>query len=160
MTQSKDKKAERKIWLRFFGIAGGLVLLLTGYISLFVLQSSIKIENGLGAEAAAISYTVSLLFSLLLTPMFLRLVGVRKATILSEFCYIFYVACNFYPKRWLMMIASIVVGVAEAVLWIPIGMIPGYFGREFQQESKSAGLAGILFALLCLNQVIGNIFSF
>ncbi|XP_078491896.1 protein unc-93 homolog A-like [Ciona intestinalis] len=96
---SVDPDKARKVRRHYLGILVGLILLFSGYTSMLVLQSSINIKGGLGSQMMTITYIVTFLSSLFIAPLFIRVVGVKKALMLGELGYVLYVAANFYPSN-------------------------------------------------------------
>nr|XP_026692338.1 UNC93-like protein isoform X2 [Ciona intestinalis] len=163
---SVDPKKAKKVRMHYFGILVGLILLFSGYTSILVLQSSINIKEGLGSQMMTITYIVTFLSSFFISPLFIRVVGVKKALMLGELGYVLYVAANFYPSPAVLYIAGVLGGLSESIYWIPVGIIYVHYGMKYHRytgrpaEQCVAEFAGLLLGLFVINQIIGNLFSF
>lgn len=53
----------------------------------------------LGTTSLTVTYTSTIVFSLLATPLVVRQWGAKTIILISEACFLVYVIANFYPSK-------------------------------------------------------------
>ncbi|XP_013389655.1 protein unc-93 homolog A isoform X2 [Lingula anatina] len=85
--------------------------------SLFALQSSLNKDEGLGVYGLAI-VSIAVIVSCLFVPSpMISLLGCKWTIVTAMFCYVLYIAGNFYAVWGTMVPASLIMGLGAAPLW-------------------------------------------
>ncbi|XP_076820895.1 protein unc-93 homolog A-like [Clavelina lepadiformis] len=161
-----NKVQRKKLKRRFYLISLGVVLLFSGYSAVISLQSSINITDGAGTRSISTTYVTQVFVSFFIAPFLLRLLSPKVVLIISECCYLVYVAANFFPSTVTLTIGSIFAAFAEALFWVPVAICFVHFGKEYHKYSDQPEVVclmlfnGILFGMFMLNQILGNTFVF
>ena len=141
-------------WFFVFGAYGALELL----------QSSLNTKNGLGVYSISILYGTKA-FSSLFGPLIVTSLTPKWTLVVGYLCHTFFILCNFYPKWFTMIPASIILGLATGPLWICCGVyttVLGVYYSDATGKSKDAALSkfnGIQGFVISLSVIIGNVVS-
>lgn len=95
----------------------GFLCLFTSFQALMNLQSTLNQEGDVGLISTAVIYAALILSCLFLPPPIISFLGCKWTVALSMITYTIYVAGNFYPKMWMMVVVSAIVGFGAAPLW-------------------------------------------
>ena len=106
-----------KILKNVLVVSIGFMFLFTSFQSLSNLQSTLNKDDGLGTGGLSVVYG-ALVVSCMLFPSFvIAHLGCKWTVALSMWCYIVYMALNFYAVWETIIPASIIVGLGAATLW-------------------------------------------
>ncbi|CAK8675870.1 unnamed protein product [Clavelina lepadiformis] len=157
----------RKKVIKSFGLyLVGISLVACSHFSLIYLQSSLNVENGLGATCLTIVYSTALVSGLIICPIFLKFFSVRNGMILYDITALIYCAANFYPEYYTLVPASILVGFGKSLFWICSGTFVVYYAKLFQTlgkpgtENNTSTINGLVLSGIYAAQVVGNLVSF
>jgi len=167
-TKQQNKKERENIKKQFFVISCGITLVYSGYSATLSLQSSINIENGEGSAVTAIAYTNALILSFFVVSNLVRFLGIKSSILLSEVFLIQYQVGNMihmhYKDSVSLQVSATISGIGEAIFWVPITLVAVHFCKKYHkvapmlsEESCFAKMAGIMFPIFILNDVLGNI---
>ena len=140
------------------------LIVLTSYISIQNLQSSINEEDGLGVTSLMCVYIASGV-SCFVAPLAIRLVSVKGMIIISCMVHLLYACCNFYPMFWTIVPASVLLGTISGPLWTAQGMyitICAYIHTDRSTKNPSHVLGkyfGTFFGIYVWSNIIGNLMS-
>ncbi|XP_055510184.1 UNC93-like protein MFSD11 isoform X2 [Leucoraja erinacea] len=111
--------------------------------------------HGSGYTSLAIIYTV-FSASNLLTPSIVALLGSQLSMFISGLVYSAYVAVFIQPYTWSFYLASVVIGIAAAVLWTAQGNC-----LTINSDENTIGRnSGIFWALLQFSLLFGNLYIY
>ncbi|XP_059804614.1 UNC93-like protein MFSD11 [Hypanus sabinus] len=111
--------------------------------------------HGSGYTSLAIIYTV-FSASNLLTPSIVALLGYRLSMFLSGLVYSAYIAVFIEPFTWSFYLASVIIGVAAAVIWTAQGNC-----LTINSDENTIGRnSGIFWALLQFSLLFGNLYIY
>ena len=145
-------------------LAIAFLIVLTSYISIQNLQSSINEEGGLGVTSLMCVYIASGV-SCFVAPLAIRLVSVKGVIIISCMVHLLYACCNFYPVFWTIVPASVLLGSISGPLWTAQGMYITtcayiHVGRSKKNPSHVLGkYFGTFFGIYVWSNIIGNLMS-
>ncbi|XP_078081645.1 UNC93-like protein MFSD11 [Mustelus asterias] len=111
--------------------------------------------HGSGYTSLAIIYTV-FSASNLLTPSIVALLGARLSMFISGLIYSAYAAVFIEPFTWSFYLASVIIGVAAAVIWTAQGNCL----TTNSDESTIGRNSGIFWALLQFSLLFGNLYIY
>ena len=95
-----EKKRIIKNLLCFGGVYLFLIAAANGTIST---QSVLNQDGGLGVLSSALGFTVQLFTCLVLPQFIVDTIGFKGAMIISEICYLLYIAANIYPRYYTLL---------------------------------------------------------
>ncbi|XP_078257171.1 UNC93-like protein MFSD11 [Rhinoraja longicauda] len=111
--------------------------------------------HGSGYTSLAIIYTV-FSASNLLTPSIVALLGPQLSMFISGLVYSAYVAVFIEPYTWSFYLASVIIGIAAAVLWTAQGNC-----LTINSDENTIGRnSGIFWALLQFSLLFGNLYIY
>uniref|UniRef100_UPI00398F14F6 UNC93-like protein MFSD11 n=1 Tax=Pristiophorus japonicus TaxID=55135 RepID=UPI00398F14F6 len=111
--------------------------------------------QGSGYTSLAIIYTV-FSASNLLTPSIIALLGARLSMFISGLVYSAYVAVFIEPLTWSFYLASVIIGIAAAVIWTAQGNV-----LTINSDETTIGRnSGIFWALLQFSLLFGNLYIY
>ncbi|XP_067914225.1 UNC93-like protein MFSD11 [Heterodontus francisci] len=111
--------------------------------------------HGSGYTSLAIIYTV-FSASNLLTPSIVALLGAQLSMFISGLVYSAYVAVFIEPLTWSFYLASVIIGVAAAVIWTAQGNC-----LTVNSDENTIGRnSGIFWALLQFSLLFGNLYIY
>ncbi|GCB66349.1 UNC93-like protein MFSD11 [Scyliorhinus torazame] len=111
--------------------------------------------HGSGYTSLAIIYTV-FSASNLLTPSIVALLGARLSMFISGLIYSAYAAIFIEPFTWSFYLASVIIGIAAAVIWTAQGNCLS----TNSNESTIGRNSGIFWALLQFSLLFGNLYIY
>ncbi|XP_036359536.1 protein unc-93 homolog A-like [Octopus sinensis] len=143
----------------------GFLFLFTSFQALMNLQSTLNQEADVGLISTAVIYAALILSCLFLPPPIISLLGCKWTVALSMVTYTIYVAGNFYPKMWTMVIVSAIVGLGAAPLWsakcaylTEIGIWYSKW-KNIDSDSSINHFFGVFFMIFQSSQIWGNLIS-
>ena len=82
----------------------------TAYGSMANLQSSLNIDGGLGTASLSTIYVTLILSCLFVPPFMINHIGLKWTIVISQVCYLLFIAANMYPKWYILIPAGMVLG--------------------------------------------------
>lgn len=165
-TPEKTKKQElRKIRKSFYIYTCSVFVTFGSFVAMNSLQSSINIEDGLGNKTAMTTFGSGIICALFVTPALVRILGPKYALILSDICFLFYVAANAYPSLYTLIPGGVFAGIASATMWPCTSLLNVYFGMQHSEHGRKSDrfyvqlYTAYFFGVFQFNQVIGNMFT-
>lgn len=162
-----DKKKERQKVLKNFGFyCLGVFLCWSSYVTLFNLQSSINVEDGMGTTAVGISYFVSIIFAVFVAPVLVNKFGSKICVIIGDTAMILFFVANLYPTYATLLIAGMLMTSLQSPQWPSMSMINTLFATEYSALSKKPedvhiiSFSGYFFTSFQASQVFGNMLSY
>ncbi len=67
------------------------------------LQSSLNSDQGLGTASLATIYITIIISCLFLPPIMIKNIGLKWTIVISQICYLLFIAANMYPKWYILM---------------------------------------------------------
>ncbi|GFX26286.1 UNC93-like protein [Trichonephila clavipes] len=98
------------------------LLLFTAYDALTMLQSTMNRKGGIGVISQATLYACFCISAILLPKLIINKLGSKRTAVLGMFCYVPYIAYNYYPHWSLMIPSSFIAGIAGPWLWASYGV--------------------------------------
>lgn len=98
-------------------ISCSFVLVFIGFDGLSQLQSTINKEKSVGTLSQALTYTFFGISALLLPKYVIQKIGCKYSILISELCYIPWIAANFYPHWGTLLPSAVLNGIAASILW-------------------------------------------
>ncbi|XP_070206224.1 protein unc-93 homolog A-like [Littorina saxatilis] len=146
-------------------VSFSFLFLFTSFQSLSNLQTSLNMESEIGSQSLLAIYT-SLIVSCIFLPKFvIAHFGCKWTIPVSMLLYTLYMVANIFPKRWLMILTGIGVGIGGGPLWSAkctyLTQI-GIWYADLTNQSEDAvinKLFGFFFMLFQTSQVWGNLIS-
>ena len=105
-----------KHWKNLFGVSGILLFSYGSFIVSASLQSSIH-QYGIGVAALSM-YQLSQAVSSLFAAIFTAKVGTKWSMVFGTTSWCILIVCNFYPKSYVYLPVSMLVGIAISPFWI------------------------------------------
>ena len=105
-----------KHWKNLLGVSGTVLFSLGSFKVAASLQSSIH-QNGIGMAALS-SLRLSQAIVTLFAPIFTAKVGTKWSMVFGTLCWCIYIVCNFYPKSYVYLPVSVLLGIFIAPFWI------------------------------------------
>lgn len=110
--QSSGKRALKN--LSVLGLC--FMLVFTAFVSLQSLQSTLNPEAGVGVVSLACVYAATVL-SCLFAPAAIKRLSIKCTMMCAFALFLLYIAVNFYPKDFLLVPASLLLGLLTGPLW-------------------------------------------
>ncbi|CAC5397843.1 Protein unc-93 homolog A [Mytilus coruscus] len=143
----------------------GFMFLFTSFQSLSNLQSTLNKDEGLGTGGLSVVYG-ALVVSCMLFPSFvIAHLGCKWTVALSMWCYIVYMALNFYAIWETIIPASIIVGLGAATLWSAkcsyLTQLAVWYARltDATEDDVINRFFGFFFMIFQTSQIWGNLIS-
>ncbi|XP_048410878.1 UNC93-like protein MFSD11 isoform X3 [Stegostoma tigrinum] len=111
--------------------------------------------HGSGYTSLAIIYTV-FSASNILTPSIVAVLGARLSMVISGLVYSVYAAVFIEPLTWSFYLASVIIGIAAAVIWTAQGTCL----TTNSDENTIGRNSGIFWALLQFSLLFGNLYIY
>eukprot|EP00106_Octopus_bimaculoides_P011993 XP_014779435.1 PREDICTED: protein unc-93 homolog A-like [Octopus bimaculoides] len=143
----------------------GFLCLFTSFQALMNLQSTLNQEHNVGLISTAVIYAALILSCLFLPPPIISFLGCKWTVALSMVTYTIYVAGNFYPKMWMMVVVSAIVGLGAAPLWSAkcayLTEVGIWYARwkNIDSDSSINHFFGVFFMIFQSSQIWGNLIS-
>lgn len=154
-------RPETKLLINIFILGAGFMFMFTafqtcGNIEQTVIMSFNSTEfHGSGYTSMAIIYGV-FSASNLISPSVVAVIGPRLSLFFSGLVYSGYIAMFIHPFTWSFYTASVLVGVAAAVLWTAQGNL-----LTINSTDSTIGRnSGLFWALLQLSLIFGNLYIY
>ncbi|GAB1598397.1 protein unc-93 homolog A [Argonauta hians] len=146
-------------------VSFGFLFLFTSFQALMNLQSTLNKEENVGLISTSVLYAALILSCLFLPPPIIGFLGCKWTIAASMVTYTIYVAGNFYPKIWMMVLVSIIVGLGAAPLWSAkcayLTEIGIWYARwkNINTDSSINHFFGVFFMIFQSSQIWGNLIS-
>ncbi|XP_076111927.1 protein unc-93 homolog A-like [Mytilus galloprovincialis] len=154
-----------KILKNVLVVSIGFMFLFTSFQSLSNLQSTLNKDDGLGTGGLSVVYG-ALVVSCMLFPSFvIAHLGCKWTVALSMWCYIVYMALNFYAVWETIIPASIIVGLGAATLWSAkcsyLTQLAVWYARltGASKDDVINRFFGFFFMIFQTSQIWGNLIS-
>ena len=132
------------------------------------IQSVLNQDKGLGTISSTVAFSVQLITCLVL-PLFISdLIGFKWTLVISESCYLLYIASNFYPRYYTSLPGSAFMGLAQSLAWTVFGIYFQILSKNYSRVTKSSflstqnlflGIFGALF-MICKCYFFCRLFKF
>jgi MFS family permease len=155
-TASASNRNLVNVWVLSFAFFGMFV----AYSSVQNLESSI--HANVGSWSIGTIY-LAMTSMTLVSPVIVARLGPKWSEVLGGVCFVIYMAVNIKDIPWLLISASVVLGVGASVLWTAQGVYLSACARlhaseHGQEESSFMGsFNGIFFGVFQLNALTGNL---
>ena len=153
-----------KKWMykNMIGMGLSFFFVFSAFLGLQNLQSSLRSKGGVASLVILYSfYVVSGHFA----PGLIKLLGTKNTLLISFFCHLLYTTANFYPTWYTLVPASVILGIASALIWpsanshlIKVALISAPLLNKDQSHLISTFM-GILFFFFQGAQIPGNLAS-
>lgn len=164
--ESKPNRGAERRWAykNVVGIGLSVFFVFTAFLGLQNLQSSINSSGGLGLGSLSILY-VFFTISGFISPALLKIMGTKYSLLAAYICHLIYTLANFYPSWFTLVPASLLLGVASALLWaaasshlvqVAILVAPKL---QMDQDHLISTFTGIFFCFFQVAQIPGNLAS-
>ena len=147
-----------------FGVGLSFLFLFTAFMGLQNLQSSINSSGGIGLTNLVILYVFFVLFGFF-SPGVLKILGTKYSMLVGLICFLLYTFANFYPSWYLLVPASVLTGMASALLWsaasshiVEVAVIVSPKLSKDKDHLISL-FTGIFFCCFQISQIPGNLAS-
>ncbi|KAL8562043.1 hypothetical protein ACOMHN_031814 [Nucella lapillus] len=159
MTESKAMK-------NIFSLSLAFMFVFTGFVSLQSLQSTLHPQSGVGVVSLSVIYGSTVL-SCLLAPWLINRITTKWTMVLAFSLYFGYFAANFYPKHYLLIPLSVMLGALAGPMWSAQATYVTTLALTFAQHRRSAETSdetinkfmGIFFGFFRSSQIWGNMIS-
>lgn len=159
MTESKAMK-------NILALSIAFMFVFTGFVSLQSLQSTLHAEGGLGVVSLSIVYGSTVL-SCLLAPWIINRITTKWTMVLAFSMYFAYFAANFYPKHYLLIPLSVMLGALAGPMWSAQATYVTTLALTFAQHRRIGDSSdetinkfmGIFFGFFRCSQIWGNLIS-
>ncbi|XP_046330251.2 protein unc-93 homolog A-like [Haliotis rufescens] len=134
------------------------------FVAIQNLQSSLNEEADLGIISLSVLYAC-MIFSGIITPTVIRLLGVKSSIIVSWVCHILYTASNFYPAFFTLIPSSVLVGAISCLLWTCASTYVTACSNSLASSTGQSPytvvskLNGLFFTVFETTQIPGNLVS-
>lgn len=146
------------------GVGLSFLFIFTAFLGLQNLQSSINSSGGLGLANLTILYVFFTLFGFF-SPGVLKILGTKYSMLVGHICFLLYTFANFYPSWYLLVPASVMTGMASALIWsaasshiVEVAVIVAPKLNKDRDHLISL-FTGIFFCCFQLSQIPGNLAS-
>ncbi|KAL4235143.1 Ion channel regulatory protein UNC-93 [Mactra antiquata] len=170
MTPVSMSKLSSK-WVMVISMFTYLIYVCTGFYSSCAfnsftsLQSSLNKEDGLGTTGLAVLYTMTLLSSLIMTPVSMSKLSSKWVMVISMFTYLIYVCTGFYSSWYTIIPASVIIGTGASHLWLASQYYITDLARHYalltgtKVQDILTLFLGIYFGFLYACNIWGNLIS-
>ncbi|XP_059152470.1 protein unc-93 homolog A-like, partial [Physella acuta] len=159
MTSSKAAKNLVSISIAF-------MFIYTGFVSLQSLQSSLHPQEGLGVVSLSVIYGTTVL-SCLMAPWLINRLTTKWTMVLAFSLFTAYFAANFYPRHFILIPLSVVLGALAGPMWsaqatyvTTLALTYAQHRRiVFESDDVINQFMGVFFGFYRCSQIWGNIIS-
>ncbi|KAL8605019.1 hypothetical protein ACOMHN_018821 [Nucella lapillus] len=157
---------EAKALKNIFALSLAFMLVFTGFVSLQSLQSTLHAQGGLGVVSLSVIYGSTVL-SCLLAPWLINRITTKWTMVLAFSLYFAYFAANFYPRHYLLLPLSVMLGALAGPMWSAQATYVTTLAMTFAQHRKLSETSdetinkfmGIFFGFFRSSQIWGNLVS-
>ncbi|KAK7494021.1 hypothetical protein BaRGS_00014679 [Batillaria attramentaria] len=147
---------EPKAMKNIFALSIAFMFVFTGFVSLQSLQSTLHAEGGIGV-----------VLSCLLAPWLINRITTKWTMVLAFSLYFGYFAANFYPKHYLLIPLSVMLGALAGPMWSAQATYVTTLALTFAKHRSQADspddvinkFMGIFFGFFRSSQIWGNLIS-
>lgn len=129
------------------------LLVFLSFDSLQIIQTSIHTDPSLGFASLCTIYAMFCLSSLFLPTLLINGAGYKYAMFITIFGYITYTLAHFYPKWWMHITASVIVGLCAAPLWAAQSSYVVDIANEYA-DKINASAEGMISKFFCIFYLI------
>ena len=166
LSSDSDSEEEKpgKHWKNLFAYSIGFMVMYMAFGSLRHLQSSLNSEAGVGLMTLSCLFAFFVIGSLFASYVVKKLEP-RKATLVTVMFHLLYVISNCYPKVYILMPVSALLGFWNAVSWGASGtyiqrLACNYAMKTNQKtEHVCSKFHGIFYLIIFFSEVFGNLIS-
>ncbi|CAG5117932.1 unnamed protein product [Candidula unifasciata] len=159
MTSSKAAK-------NLVSISVAFMLIYTGFVSLQSLQSSLYRHGGLGMVSLSVIYGTTVL-SCLLAPWLINRLTTKWTMVLAFSIFTAYFAANFYPRHFLLLPLSVLLGALAGPMWSAQATYVTTLALTYAQHKRVVfesddiinQFMGVFFGFYRCSQIWGNLIS-
>lgn len=157
---------EPKAMKNIFSLSLAFMFVFTAFVSLQGLQSTLNPEGGVGVVSISVIYGSTVL-SCLLAPWLINRLTTKWTMVLAFSLYFCYFAANFYPKHYLLIPLSVMLGALAGPMWSAQATYVTTLALTFAQHRRFAESSddtinkfmGIFFGFFRSSQIWGNLIS-
>ena len=157
---------EAKAMKNIFALSIAFMFVFTGFVSIQSLQSTLHAEGGIGVVSLSVIYGSTVL-SCLLAPWLINRITTKWTMVLAFSLYFGYFAANFYPKHYLLIPLSVMLGALAGPMWSAQATYVTTLALTFAQHRRLAETSdetinkfmGIFFGFFRSSQIWGNLIS-
>lgn len=143
----------------------GFLFLFTAFQALQNLQSSIHDDKQMGWWSLCLIYLSLLISCMFVPPLVISKLGAKYTVMLSMVGYVLFTVANFYPRRWTLFPASIILGFCGAPLWAAKCSYVTTKGIKYgkatgkNEDNVITNFFGLFFLIFQSGQIWGNLIS-
>nr|XP_004226179.3 protein unc-93 homolog A-like [Ciona intestinalis] len=157
---------QRRVIFSFLLFVLSIYLNFAGFGSLLCLQTSINIEDGVGAASSTAAYATSTILGLVLTPLLLLKFETKYVLVGCSITYLLYVLANYFPEAYVLIPVGILMGIGEATMWPVMFVYVVHYAKQFASFGTKDTAAvitrftGYFFFAYQLSETTGNLLSY
>ncbi len=148
-----------------FGVAVSLFLSCGAWTAVYSLSSSIHAAHGLGLASFTLLFAGHS-FVCLFAPVLVAKSGTKYSMIVGILCWIAYIGCHLYPKWYILLPVSILVGLGSTPLWIAAAthlttsaIQMSKSSTKFTSASLISRFIGVYYLAQLFSTIPGNLLS-
>ncbi|CAH1785835.1 unnamed protein product [Owenia fusiformis] len=164
MDPELKKSKIKSIYKNLMVLSFSFMFIMTAFMSLQSLQSSLNREAGVGVISLSCLYGGAL-FSCMFAPVLIKKFGPKWCLSFGWLTQCIFTSANFYPKMYTLVPAGAILGIGTGLIWTSQGVYLTTIALEFASISRETGPSvmsrfnGIFFMIFQSTQIWGNLIS-
>ena len=164
LRQIADRNTKRRAFKNLIVLGMSFMFVFTAFVSLQSLQSTLNAESGVGLASLSCVYAATVLSCFVAPALIKRLT--TKYTMVSAFILMLvYISANFYPKSFLLIPASLLLGSLTGPLWSAQATYVTTLAMQYSQATQTLHdtilnrFTSIFMGIYQTSQVWGHVIS-
>ena len=151
-------------WKNHLVLCFSFLLSFTSYLGIQNLESTLNHISGLGVSSLA-CVSGGVVMAALFAPAFVYKVGPKWSAATGLGGQVIFASANFYPQFYMLIPASLILGVASAIQWTGTNVYLTQLASDYadrildEQDNMISRFNGIFFMFVTGAQVVGNLIS-
>ncbi|XP_072031066.1 protein unc-93 homolog A-like [Amphiura filiformis] len=162
----RPKSINMRIELKnLFGVSISLFLSCGAWTAVYSLSSTIHAAHGLGLASFSLLF-VGHAIVCLFAPVLVAKFGTKYSLVVGMLCWVIYIGCHLYPKWYVLLPVSILVGLGSTPLWIAAAthltssaIQMAKSSTEFTTQSLISRFIGVYYLAQLFSTIPGNLVS-
>ncbi|CAH1785834.1 unnamed protein product [Owenia fusiformis] len=164
MERGERRSRIKSIYKNLMVLSFSFMFIMTAFMSLQSLQSSLNREAGVGVISLSCIYGGAL-FSCMFAPVLIKKFGPKWCLSFGWLTHCIFTSSNFYPKMYTLVPAGVILGLGTGLIWTSQGVYLTTIALDYAaisldtDESTMSRFNGIFFMIFQSTQIWGNLIS-